>query len=45
MKTLNIEEENLHFLNDLRNFNEIFKSDVTYDNINRYKKNRISPSL
>ena len=45
MKTLNIEEENLHFLNDLRNFNEIFKGDVTYDNINRYKKYRISPSL
>ena len=38
MKTVNTEEENFQFLNNFRNFNEIFRSDVTYDNINSYKK-------
>ena len=34
MKMVNFEEENLI---DLRNFNEIFRKDVTYDNIKIYK--------
>ena len=42
MKTANIEEKNLR---NLRNFNEIFSKNVTFDNINRQKKCRISPSL
>ena len=31
----NIDRETLH---NLRNFNEIFRKDVTYDNIERHKK-------
>ena len=27
-----------YLLNDLRNFNEVFRKDVTYDNIKSYKK-------
>ena len=38
MKIVNIREENPHLLNELRNFNEIFKKDVTYDNIKSHKK-------
>ena len=43
MKIVNIEEENLNLLNDLSNFNEIFKKVLTYDNIRSQK--RVSPSL
>ena len=35
MKITNIDRKLLH---DLRNFNEIFRKDVTYDNIKSYKK-------
>ena len=45
MKLVNIDEENLHLLNDLRNFNEFFRKNVIYDNIKSHKKNRASPSL
>ena len=38
MKIVNIEEENLYLQNDLGNFNEIFRKDVTYDNIKSHKK-------
>ena len=38
----NIEEENsLYLLNELSNFNEIFREDVTYDNIKSPKKTGI----
>ena len=39
MKIVNIQEENPYLLNELRNFNKIFKKDVTYDNIKSHKKN------
>ena len=45
MKLVNIDEENFHLLNDLRNFNEFFRKNVIYDNIKSHKKNRASPSL
>ena len=38
MKLVNIDEENLHLLNDLRNFNEFFRTNVIYDNIKSHKK-------
>ena len=40
MKIVNIDKENLYifWLNDLRNFKEILKKDVTYDIIKSYKK-------
>ena len=37
MKIVNIEEENLNLLNDLSNFNEIFRKVLTYDNIRSQK--------
>ena len=43
MKIVIIDGENL--LNNLKNFNEIFRKDVTYDNIESPKKNRASPSF
>ena len=46
MKIVNIQEENPHLLNELRNFNKIFKKDVTYDNIKSHKKkHRASPFI
>ena len=36
MKIVNIEEENLNIF--FRNFDEIFRKDVTYDNIKSHKK-------
>ena len=46
MKIVNIDGENLYLLSDLRNFNDIFRKDVTYDNIEiKKKKNRASSSL
>ena len=36
MKIANTDREGL--LNDLKNFNEIFRKDVTYDNIKNHKK-------
>ena len=41
MKILNIEGENL--LNEFRNFNEIFRKDVTSDNIKSHKKPVLHP--
>ena len=42
IKIGNIEEENsLYLLNELSNFNEIFREDVTYDNIKSPKKTGI----
>ena len=32
-----------YFLNDLRNFNGIFRKDVTYDNIKSRKKPELHP--
>ena len=43
MKIVIIDGENL--LKNLKNFNEIFRKDVTYDNIESPKKNRASPSF
>ena len=46
MKIVNIQEENPYLLNELRNFNKIFKKDVTYDNIKSHKKkHRASPFI
>ena len=36
MKIVNIDGENLYLLSDLRNINNIFRKDVTYDNIRKY---------
>ena len=38
MKIVYINEENIHHLNDLRTFNEIFRKDMAYDNIKSHKK-------
>ena len=39
MKIVNIDGENLHIsTNEFRKFNEIFRKDVTYDNIKSHKK-------
>ena len=39
MKIANTDRDILNeILNDLRNFNEIFRKDVTYDNIKSHKK-------
>ena len=35
MKIVNIDGENLYLLGDLRNINNIFRKDVTYDNIRK----------
>ena len=43
MKIVNIDGENLYLLSDLRNFNDIFRKDVTYDNIKIKKKTRPHP--
>ena len=32
-----------YFLNEMRNLNEIFKKDVTYDNITSHKKAEFHP--
>ena len=45
MKIVNIDEEIFISLNNLRNFNEIFRKKMTYDNINSHKKTTVSPSL
>ena len=45
MKIVNIDEEIFISLNNLRNFNEIFRREMTYDNINSHKKPTVSPSL
>ena len=37
MKLVNNDKERL-LLNDLKNFNEIFRKDVPYDNIKSHKK-------
>ena len=41
MKIVNIDGENLH----LRNFNEIFRKDVTYNNIKSHKNEGFTLSL
>ena len=43
MTIANIDTDNL--LNDLRKFNEVFRKDVTYDEIKSHKKDRVSTSL
>ena len=44
MKIANIEQRNSSYLlNDLRNFNQILRKDVTYDNIKSQKKTRFHP--
>ena len=44
MKIVNIDgEKSLYLLNDLRNFNKIFRKDVTYDNIKSYKRPGLPP--
>ena len=43
MKLANIDEENL--LNGLRNFNEIFRKSVAYNNIKSHKKAGLYPPL
>ena len=41
MKTVNVEKKkSSYLLNDHSDFNEIFRKDVTYDNIKRHKKNQ-----
>ena len=42
MKIVNIDGENLYLLSDLRNFNDIFRKDMTYDNI-KIKKKKTGP--
>ena len=41
MKITNIDREVLHIF--LRNFNEIFRKDVTYDSIKSHKKPVLNP--
>ena len=43
MKIVNIEEKrkSSYLLNELRNFNEIFRKEVTYANIKSNKKTRL----
>ena len=41
MKIVNINGEN--FLRHLTDFNEIFRKDVTYDNIKSHKKSGLQP--
>ena len=43
MKIVNIEGEN--YLNDLRNFDEIFRKGVAYNNIKSHKKQNVTLSL
>ena len=44
MKIANIEGENHHnLLNDLKNFNENFRKDMTFDNIKNHKKLGLLP--
>ena len=38
MKLVNIKEENLYLLNDLSNPDEIFRNDLTCENITSHKK-------
>ena len=51
MKIANIDRESFHewdlrnLLNYLKNFNEIFREDVTYDNIKSHKKQGFILSL
>ena len=44
MKIANIEQRSSSYLlNNLRDFNEIFRKDVTYDNIKSHKKPGFHP--
>ena len=44
MKIANIDRENSSYLlNNLRNFNEIFRKDVPYDNFKSHKKPGFHP--
>ena len=45
LKIVDIEEENLHIFWTSCRFNEIFKEDMTYNNIKTSQKNRASPFL
>ena len=43
MKIANIDRNVLYLLNDLRNFNEILRKDMTHDNIKGHKKTGFPP--
>ena len=45
IKIANIDRNSSNLLNDIRNFNEIFKEDVTYDNIKSHKNHGFTLSL
>ena len=45
MKIANIDRNSSYLVNDLRNFNQIFRKDMTYDNINSHEKPGFYPSL
>ena len=45
MKAEQLLEKFFIFLNNLRNVNNIFWKDATYDNIKSHKENSVSPSL
>ena len=46
MKIVNIDgRKSSYLLNDLRNFNEIFRKDMTYDDIKSHKKNQGNQEL
>ena len=42
-KLLKLMKKISYLLNDMMNFNEIFRKNVTYDNIKRHKKSRFHP--
>ena len=43
MKIVNVKRNFSYLLNELRNFNETFRRDVTYDNIKCHKKPGLHP--
>ena len=43
MKIVKVLTEKIFFSSDLRNFNEIFRKDVTYENIESHKKAWLQP--
>ena len=45
MEIANIDRENLQVLRDLRNFKEIFRKDIAYNDIKSHKKPGFLPLL
>ena len=43
MKIVNMKRNFSYLLNELRNFNETFRRDVTYDNIKSHEKPGVHP--